>query len=261
VKALTLTERLSLVKEKLGTTEKELEAEKARGQQPSLRMQLDHKCKQLQEELGLLESEQRAEKRAELLARMAPLVEELRTDKVSQRDQWDRLQRLCLLAEATERLLGARRRWRRVDHVLCKILDPAWRERKLPRVPTFAHTPAGPVETGSRVNPAREGDEITEYISWRQAARLEKEGKLRIIDEGMPIYDEESVSDPRPPLLDVVKALDFGLPVPDPGTGEILPEFAVAQKAVGFDFRLSFDAASRLEEEARRIKLWEKQRA
>jgi len=261
LKTLTTGERISLLKEKLAGTQKELEQEIGRDKQPSLRMQLDHKCKQLQEEIGLFEAEARAEKRAELVEKMAPLVEELRTGRLSQREQWERLQRLCLLVEGTERLLGARRRWRRIDHVKCLILDPNWRERKLPHVPTFVLTPADPFESGSRIAPGHEGDEVHEWISWKQAHRLEKEGKLRIVDEGMPIYEEESVSDPRPPLLDIVRGLDFGLPVPDPTTGELLPEFAAAQKGGGFDFRLCIGAAERLEEEARRIKLWEKQRA
>jgi len=260
VKAMTISERLSILKQKLTATERELKEEKDRGKQPSRLMALDMETKKIQEEIGLLQAEERAQKRSEFTGRMVPILEELRTGRLSQKEQWERLQKLCLLAEATEKLLGARRRWRRIDHVKCLILDPAWQARKLPHVPTFAHTPAGPLESGSRIAPGHEGETVTEYLSHKQAMRLEKEGKLRIIDEGMPIYEEESVSDPRPPLLDIVRDLDFGLPVPD-AEGELLPEFAQAQKEHGPGFRLSFDAASRLEEEALRIKLWEKQRA
>lgn len=239
--------RVVELREKLQTFEKNLAREKARGREPSAIQSLDVQVKETIEAIGIAEAEERATQRKPLIEKALSILEELQKKSFSQTGQWEKLRELYHLAEAVENLCGTRWHFKRVDFVKCKITDKAWRLRKLPSVITIGQlSPGQPLaEIGSRVDKRYEGAEVFESFQFEKAKKFESEGRVVIIDEANPQYEEQSIADQPPEVLNVVSSLDLGLPISLNGDDNFLPEFQKVKKELGF-FRINFQSMSEL---------------
>jgi hypothetical protein len=232
------------LREKLQVLEKNLAKEKSRGKEPSAIQALDQETKKIQEEIGVAEAEQRKIQREPLIEKLEAVLVELQRKALTQLEQWDRLKKISLLADDVENLLGARRAWKRVDFVQCRVVDPKWRERKLPHVSTISRFPNQPLaEIGSSVDKRFRDGDVYELLPYQRAVEFEAQGRVEIVKEGDPQFQEQVVADPRPKALDMFTGIDLGLPIEI--NGDFLPEFQSVTKEIGF-FRLNYLGACNL---------------
>lgn len=238
MKEKSFKEKISEAREKLQTLERDLVKEKARDREPSAIQALDAEVKATLEEIGLLEAEGRRLQREPLIEKLEAVIVELQRKALTQLEQWDRLKKISLLADDLENLLGARRVWRRIDFVQCRVIDPVWRERKLPHVSTISRFPNQPLaEIGSTIDKRFRDEEVYELLSYQKAVEFETQGRVEIVKEGNPQFQEQVVADPKPKILDAACMVDFGLPVEM--NGDLLPEFQAVAKEIGF-FRINY---------------------
>jgi hypothetical protein len=241
-------DRVSEKKEELTKVEADLAREKARGKEPSTLHRLDQESKKIQEEIGVLESEGRARDREPLIGKGVSILVELQTKPLSQSDQWDRLKKLYGLVNEIEKSIGVRRIWKRTGPVKVRVLDQQWKARKSPSISStvrYPQTGGMALDAGYVPDPRVGETDIFEFIEFARAEQLQKQGRVEIVDQGNPLFEEEIVSDPRPEILDTVTSLDFGLPVPS-ADGYLLPEFEKARKELGGFLRLNFESVHQL---------------
>lgn len=239
MKEKSFKEEIFSLREKLSQLEKDLRTERDKGREPSRLMALDMEAKEISKQIGIMESEERAAQRESLIEKVVSILGELQTKSLSQSDQWDRLRRLCGLANEIEKLIGVRKEWRRIDHVKVLIKEESWRQRRLPSISSTVRFPElgmMALGAGNVPDPRSDKTEIYEFLQFEKAKKFESEGRVVIIDEASPQYQEQNILDPSPEILDIVIALDFGLPVPLNG---LLSEFKAVEKEIGF-FRLNF---------------------
>jgi hypothetical protein len=232
------------LQQKLFQLEKDLTREKDKGREPSRLMSLDTEVREIAEAIGVAEAEQRKLQQEPLLEKLEAVLVELQRKALTQLEQWDRLKKLSLLADDVENLLGARRAWKRVDFVQCRVVDPQWRERKLPHVSTISRFPNQPLaEVGSTVDKRFRDGEVYELLPYQKAVEFETQGRVEIVKEGDPQFQEHVVADPRPKALDMLIGIDLGLPIEI--NDDLLPEFQAVTREIGF-FRLNYLGACNL---------------
>jgi hypothetical protein len=137
--------------------------------------------------------------------------------------------------ETIENNIVIRRERIRVDPVRCLILDPKMKRIQANKKVAYVGTvqkedPKLPYHVETFVE---EGGEVYGHIGYEIAARLQKEGKVKIVEEGRAKYDIRIVEDPRPAILDDLKSLDLGKPVTI--DGKTTPFFDDVRKAIGYD--------------------------
>lgn len=241
-------EKISELKAQLQTFERDLKKEMSKNRELSVISILDGKIKKTLEQVGILESEERAIQREPLIEKVVSILGELQAKLLSQSDQWDRLRKLHTLVDNIEKFIGVRKEWRRVDQVKVRILDEAWRQRRLPSISGTVRFPqlrGTAFDAGYSPDPHSEKSDIYEFLQFEKAKKFESEGRVIIIDEASPQYQEQNIIDPSPEILNIVNSLDFGQPVPS-SDGIFLSEFEKARKELGGFLRINFECMHQL---------------
>jgi hypothetical protein len=148
---------------------------------------------------------------------------------------------VAALSEVIEKNIAIRRERIRVDPVRCLILDPKMKRIKANKRPAVVQSSAGPGVLYQRETFVEEdGDGIYDHVQYEIAARLQREGKVKIVEEGRPKYDVRIVEDARPPIVEDLKSLDLGKPVTLDGRTTVF--FDEVKKVLGFDADVTPDS-------------------
>lgn len=197
------------------------------------------KVRGIEAEIGRLEKEvielDALRRRIENEGHAARIRELLASFQKKQDEMAKEMIEVAALTESVEKNLVHGQERYRIDPVKCRIIGEMMKRRmgrmKVPyRGSVMEDFPNLPYTRETFVK--AEG-EVYAHLPYENAKRLEKEGKVEIVEEGRPKYDTRIIEDPCPPIVEDLKSLDIGKPVTI--DGKTTAFFDEVRRVLGFD--------------------------
>jgi hypothetical protein len=208
---------------------------------------LQEDLNELSENIEILEAESRKAENERIAEEAKALLIKLQESQVT---QFELLKELAAKRDEIEKNIRMRMVPERVDSVKVEVLDEVMKKRyqlsppvnekvTIEKLPDF--NIRYQVEKEEKVT---NENSVIHIFPYKVAERLARQGKVKIIEDGHPKYENVPVRDPEPSVLKDFAEINLGYPVSI--NDELLPFFKEAKKKIGMWFSLELSSVDQL---------------